>query len=108
MDSERTFMKLMVAVVVFFGSVAAIGAMSTSEDGAGTPPGGASTGSGYTHEELQNAASMTQQMSAPDANTGSPGHNGDEQLARSGSPGYVRAVEQHQADIDRMLAKNTR
>jgi hypothetical protein len=38
-------------------------------------------------------------------NTDSPVHANDEQLVRSQDPGYVRALEQHQADIDRMLAR---
>jgi len=50
---------------------------------------------------------MTEQMSTPNANTDSQYHAGDEQLERSQSAGYVQAVEQHQADIKRMLARGT-
>ena len=63
--------------------------------------------SGYSHEELQPDANMTQQMSAPNANTDSQFHTSDGQLDRSkANPAYVRALEQHQRDADRMLARS--
>jgi hypothetical protein len=59
----------------------------------------------YTHEVLQIDAAMTEQMSIPNAATERANHRADPQLSRSSDPNYVRALEQHQADIDRMLAR---
>jgi hypothetical protein len=49
---------------------------------------------------------MTQAMSTPNAS--GPMQNGlvpNGMLHRSQDPAYLRALEQHQADIDRMLAR---
>ena len=59
------------------------------------------------HSQLQRDADMTQQMSTPTAD--GPMQNGliqEPMRQRAEDPGYVRALEQHQADIDRMLARN--
>ena len=106
MDSMHALKGLLAVAVLFFASVIAIGLVAAGDpdNRSAIRPTGTS---GYTHEELQRAADMTQQMSAPNANTGSPIHIYDEQLARSQSAGYVQAVEQHQSDIDRMLAQGT-
>lgn len=59
----------------------------------------------YSHELLQSDANMTQQMSDPNADTGRQNHLNDPQLSRSTDEDYLRLLEQHQADIDRMLAR---
>ena len=57
--------------------------------------------------QLQRDADMTQQMSTPKANGAmQTGQTPEPMLQRSQDPGYVRALEQYQADIDRMLARN--
>lgn len=58
------------------------------------------------HDTLQRDAEMTQRMSAPTAS--GPMFNGqihDLQLDHSQSPAFLKALEQHQADIDQMLAR---
>lgn len=58
------------------------------------------------HDTLQQDALMTQRMSAP--NAAGPMFTSqvqDDQLTHSQNPGFVRALEDHQADIDRMLAR---
>lgn len=57
-----------------------------------------------SHQVLQVDANMTEQMSLPNADTARQSHLNDPQLARSQNPDYVRLLEQHQADIDQMLA----
>ena len=42
---------------------------------------------------------------APGANTSSQFHREDDQLARSQRPGYVQALEAHQAGLAQMLAE---
>lgn len=61
----------------------------------------------YSHDDLERAADMTQQMSDPNAATDAQTHRTDEQLRLSQAPGFVDALEQHQADIDRMLGRGT-
>jgi hypothetical protein len=61
----------------------------------------------YSHEVLQSDADMTQQMSAPSANTSAQFHRDDEQLVRSQNSAYLRALEQHQAGLDQMPANPT-
>jgi len=98
--------KLMVVVVLFFGSVIAVG-LASEPDGQ-SRPASSTSGGGYSHELLQQDAAMTQRMSAPNAD--GPMQRGqvrDDQLNHSQNPGFVRALEQHQADIDRMLARPT-
>lgn len=61
------------------------------------------------HDTLQQDALMTQRMAAP--NAAGPMFTGqvqDDQLLHSQNPGFVRALEEHQADIDRMLARPER
>ena len=61
------------------------------------------------HDTLQQDALMTQRMAAP--NAAGPMFTGqvqDDQLVHSQNPGFVRALEEHQADIDRMLARPER
>ena len=59
----------------------------------------------YDHELLQSDANMTQQMSTPNADTRQQNHLNDPQLSRSTDANYLRLLEQHQADIDQMLAR---
>lgn len=52
---------------------------------------------------------MTQRMAAP--NAAGPMFTGqvqDDQLTHSRNPGFIRELEEHQADIDRMLARPER
>jgi hypothetical protein len=62
------------------------------------------------HSVLQRDAEMTQQMSV----SGAPGvmEQGrtphDDQLVHSSQSGFTADLEQHQADIDRMLARGDR
>ncbi|MGQ0431160.1 MAG: hypothetical protein ACT452_01985 [Microthrixaceae bacterium] len=60
------------------------------------------------HDNLQRDAEMTQRMSAPNAS--GPMFTGqirDPQLDHSQNPAFIKALEEHQADIDQMLARPT-
>jgi hypothetical protein len=107
MDSTRALKRLLFVAVAFFGSVITLGVVTTPDDAPSRPATRPAVVAGFSHDQLQRDADMTQQMSAPSANTGSQAHRNDGQLDRSQSPGYVEALEQHQADIDRMLAQGT-
>lgn len=48
---------------------------------------------------------MTQQLSAPGADTSARLHQEDGQLSRSEHPACVRALEEHQAGLAQMLAE---
>jgi hypothetical protein len=98
----RPLRRLMVAAVVVF---VGLGLATTRGAGPDQPSNTPDTYTGYTHEELQLDANMTQRMSVANANTDSQIHSRDPQLVRSQDPNYVRALEQHQADVDRMLAR---
>jgi hypothetical protein len=106
MDANRALKRLLIVAVVLVGSMVAASLVSGPGDTIG-PSTRPAAGAGFSHNELQRAADMTQQMSTPNANTDSQYHAGDEQLGRSQSTGYVQAVEQHQADINRMLGRGT-
>lgn len=106
MDAERALRRLLFSAVAFFGALTTVGVLTTPDGAAGGRSRPAVV-PGYSHDELQPAADMTQQMSSPTANTGSQAHTRDEQLVRSGNAGFVQALERHQADIDRMLARGT-
>lgn len=107
MDADRTLKRLLIVAVAFLGLVITVGVVSGPGDATRGPSSPPAAGTSYSHDELQRAANMTQQMSTPNANTDSQYHAGDEQLERSQSAGYVQAVEQHQAGIDRMLGRGT-
>ncbi|QGG96262.1 hypothetical protein [Actinomarinicola tropica] len=98
MNAERTFKRLAVFAGLFFTGIIALGLANEPQGGSAVP---ARPAPSYSHEVLQQDALMTQQMSTPNA----PVHRNDAQLGRSQDPGYVRAFEQHQEDIDRMLAQ---
>lgn len=108
MDSTRALKRLLFLAIVVVGSALTLGILATPDDPTEAPTTRPAPVAGYTHDELQRAADMTDQMSAPSANTGSPAHAQDEQLRRSlHDPGYVEALEQHQAGLDQMLARRT-
>lgn len=94
-----------VIVGVIVATMVVVGVSERGNDPSpSTPP---AVVSGYSHEDLQPDADMTRQMSAPNANTESQSHTADPQLERSKDPAYLRALEQHQRDEDRMLARPT-
>lgn len=100
--------KLLIAATLLVGAIVAAGAASAPADpsrkGAAT-----SVRSTYSHDLLQQDANMTQQMSTPTAD--GPMQRGglrDDQLDHSQDPAFVRALEQHQAEVDRMLARPSR
>ena len=98
--------KLLITATLFFTSLVALGVATQPDAGPATEPSSAGGRSDVPHEQLQQDAEMTQRMSTPNAN--GPMQRGqvrDDQLVRSQDPGYVRALEQHQAGVDRMLAR---
>lgn len=130
MDEMRTLKRLLVGLALWSGLVVGI-SVSTSD---GAPPAPASpatvtatpmTGTPFKnvtsaptapvassrvddHDNLQRDAEMTQRMSAPDAS--GPMFTGqirDPQLDHSQNPAFIKALEEHQADIDQMLARPT-
>jgi hypothetical protein len=108
MDSTRALKRLLFLAIVVVGSALTLGILATPTDPTGEPATRPAPVAGYTHDELQRGADMTDQMSAASANTGSPAHTQDEQLRRSQhDPGYVEALEEHQAGLDQMLARRT-
>ena len=64
-------------------------------------------GSSYPDTVLSQASLMTQQMSVPGPPTGHEYHihAGDGQLQLSSNPGFIRAIDAYQNQIDRMLAR---
>lgn len=98
--------KMLIVAALFFVSVIAL-AVTTEPD---TRPGPATSTNvgGYSHALLQRDADMTQRMSSPTADGAMQrGEVRDAQLDHSQSSAFVRALEQHQDDIDRMLARPT-
>lgn len=92
------------ALLALIVTIGVVSQPSGSAPAPGSPP--AVTGT-YDHAQLQRDAVMTQQMSTPNAS--GPMQDGrvrEGQLQRSQDPAYVGALEQHEADIDRMLARN--
>ena len=97
--------KLLIVATLFLGTVIGVG-LTSEPDGTPARPATSSGGSTYSHELLQRDAEMTQRMSTPAAD--GPMQRGavpDAQLEHSQDPAFVRSLEQHQADIDRMLAR---
>jgi hypothetical protein len=97
----RPLRRLLVGVVVVFVGLG----LTTTHGPAGRAPAPPPTRSTYSHEVLQVDAAMTQQMSVPNADTERQNHRADPQLLRSSDANYLSSLEQHQADIDRMLAR---
>lgn len=90
-------------------AVVSLASMSSGSGNRPSPSGSSDSGSvgAATHAQMQLDVEMTQRMSTPIAS--GPMQGGlvnDSQLQRSRDPGYVVALERHQADIDRMLALN--
>lgn len=108
MDADRALKRLLIGSVGFVAAIVTVGAFTAGDVGGDASARRPVPVSSFSHEELQRASAMTLDMSRPNADTGSQFHAGDEQLARSRSDAYLRAVEQHQADIDRMLARDVR
>ena len=81
------------------------GAVALTPPGTNTAESGIPATGRVSHEQLQNDAFMTESMSTPNAHTDRQNHRTDEQLERSQNAGYLAALERHQADIDRMLAR---
>lgn len=104
MDAERTISRLSIFGLLFFAAVITLGLASQPDDPSGGPARPASVAT-YSHDTLQQDAEMTEQMSTPNANTGGPSHQNDAQLRRSQDAGYVRALDEHQAGLDQMLAR---
>lgn len=129
MNEMRALKRLLVALTLWGGVVVAIGV--SADDGSQRAPttptatverptsaqrpsttspavrSGVASTPVDPHETLQAAAEMTQRMSAPNAS--GPMFTGqiqDAQLVHSQNPAFVRALEEHQADIDRMLARS--
>lgn len=86
-------------------AVLGIGALALTTPGTNTADRGIPASGRVPHEQLQNDAFMTESMSTPNAHTDRQNHRTDEQLRRSQNAAYLAALEGHQADIDRMLAR---
>ncbi len=97
--------KLVVAPAFTLGAIAGLASLTAPDDPGAPRPATPAASSVYSHDILQSDADMTQQMSAPGANTSSQFHREDGQLARSQRPGYVEALEAHQAGLAQMLAE---
>ena len=107
MDPNRAIRRLMLLAAALVASVVTLGALTAP---AGTPnrsPSAPDVTSSFSHGQLQRDTSMTQQMSTPNVETRSQYHADDGQLHRSQNAGYVTALEQHQAEIDQMLAQGS-
>lgn len=99
------FTKLIVGPALTLGAIVGLASLTAPDDPAASRPVAPAASFGYSHEVLQGDADMTQQMSAPSANTSAQLHREDGQLTRSQHPAYVRALEQHQAGLAQMLAQ---
>jgi hypothetical protein len=97
--------KLVVVPAFTLGAIAGLASLTAPDDPAGSRSTAPGAVAGYSHEVLQRDADMTQQMSAPGANTSAQFHREDDQLARSQDPAYLRALEEHQAGLAQMLAE---
>jgi hypothetical protein len=100
----KTLRRVIITAVVLFGGMLTVAAVSEPARDAGAPSQPAYSGSS-DHNQLQRDSQMTQNMSTPNAHTGSQYHRDDEQLSHSRNPAFVRDLEAHQADIDRMLGR---
>lgn len=99
--------KLLVAITLFFAAITVAAALSAPDSPSSTPRPAATAGP-VDEATLHGDAAMTQQMSVVGANGpmqryGTP----DAQLTHSQSPAFVGQLERHQADVDRMLARQT-
>ncbi len=109
MDPMRALRSWMYVSGAVLGLVVVLAALSAPDEASPGAPARTPAASTFDHDQLQVDANMTQQMSTPSADGPMQrGQIGEDQLDRSWLPGYVRALEQHQADIDRMLARPPR
>ena len=105
MNEARVLRRLLVTATLFFGLIITVG-LAAEPDTRPAPAPSSASGSGASHEVLQRDADMTQRMSSPTADGSMQrGQVRDEQLDHSQNLAFVDALEQHQADIDRMLAR---
>ena len=123
MATRRTFLGILVGFgLVITMSIAAVLAAATENGDRSSRPVTATPGAVDTpsvgdaqttaprvlspDEQLDADLNMTRFMSRPDGpwTAMATGQQPDGQLARAHDPGYVRQLEQRQADIDRMLA----
>ncbi len=130
MDEMRTLKRLLVGLALWSALIVGI-SVSTSDGAPRTPASPAAVTPTPTtgtpsknvtsaptapvasspvgnHDGLQRDAEMTQRMSAPNAS--GPMFTGqirDPQLDHSQDPAFIKALEEHQADIDQMLARPT-
>lgn len=96
-----------VAQAILLGVVTVVAGL-TAPDEPSTAPAQSSVSS-YSHDLLQRDADMTRQMSAPNADGPMQRYQVvDPQLEHSQQAGFVPALEDHQSDIDRMLATPSR
>lgn len=91
-------LKVSIATTVLL-LVATFSLFAALPDADGNNSGSAS--STYSHSLLENDLMMTQQMSVE----AQMPMGGDGMLTRSRDPGYLRALEQHSAQVDRMLGR---
>jgi hypothetical protein len=97
----RPLKRLLVGVSILFVGLG----LTTTRGPDDRAPALPATRSEYSHEVLQIDEAMTQQMSIPTADTRRHNHRADPHLSRSSDENYLRSLEQHQAEIDRMLAR---
>ena len=83
------------AVVFVLATVTAIAFRGTPQPGMG----------GFSHDQLEADRVMTEQMAV----AGGPGMDAQMQsygmLARSANPAYLRALEQHAYEVDKMIGR---
>lgn len=82
-----------------------LGALALTTPGTSSSDGGVPTTGRVSHEQLRTDTSMIEIMSTPNAHTDRQNHRTDGQVERSQDAVYLAALERHQADIDRMLAR---
>lgn len=101
-SAMRPLKRLMLSMILLF---VGLGLTTTRADRPDQPAPPPAIRSAYSHDVVQVDANMTQQMSIPNANTGAQNHLRDPQLDRSQDENYLRLLERHQYDVDRMLAR---
>ena len=107
MTAQTSWRRLLIASLALFVSVVAFGLATAPDDQPADSTRGAPNAE-YSHEQLQGAANMTQAMSTVNAGGRmQSGQMADDQLRQSHNPGFVDALEQHQAEVNRMLGLGT-
>lgn len=101
-------MKLLIGLTVVLLALVGVivGVAAASPPTLSTAPSHGGTAympAGVSHAQLESDVAMTQEMSVGNH----AGHNcAAGMLQRSSDPAYLRALEQHAADLDRMLARS--